>query len=46
MREGHGQTKIKTTMYFMLYNNIITIVSESLVGMGGGGGGGGGGVGR
>ena len=39
MREGHGQTKIKTKMYFMpLYNNIITIVSESLVGMGGGGG--------
>ena len=37
MREGHGQRKIKTTMYFMLYNNIITIVSESLLGMGGGG---------
>ena len=39
MREGHGQTKIKTTMYLMLYNNNITIVSESLVGMGKGGGG-------
>ena len=37
MREGHGQTKIKTTMYLMLYNKIITIVSESLVGMGVGG---------
>ena len=40
MREGHGQTKIKTKMYLMLYNKIITIVSESLVGNGGGGGGG------
>ena len=39
MREGHGQTKIKTTMYLMLYNKIITIVSEALVGIRGGGGG-------
>ena len=35
MREGHRQTKTKTTMYLMLYNKIITIVSESLVGIGG-----------
>ena len=39
MREDHGQTKIKTTMYLMLYSIIITIISESLVGIGGGGGG-------
>ena len=38
MREGDGQIKIKTTMYLMLYNNINTIVSKSLVRMGGGGG--------
>ena len=35
---GYGQTIIKTIMYLMLYNKIITIVSESSVGMGGGGG--------